>query len=184
MPRNPQETAAQSTQESARPDRSAQARAAVTVVRTRVAQVVWVVCVAAAVFLAAGALCIALKANPDNALVKFILQTADKLDLGVFSRGKKSRCGGIGCCTGLTRIDTRETIGRDTSPKRWFWTLSAMPLPVPVSRWHCGSARWQIHSALERTQSLCVERIARPPTIGYRGQGWGALAGYLWKERP
>ena len=35
-----------------------------------------------------GALCIALKANPDNALVKFILQTADKLDLGVFSRGK------------------------------------------------------------------------------------------------
>jgi hypothetical protein len=44
--------------------------------------------VAAAVILAAGALCVALKANPDNALVKFILDTADKLDLGVFSRGK------------------------------------------------------------------------------------------------
>ena len=49
---------------------------------------VWVVCVVAALFLAAGALCIALKANPDNALVKFILDTADKLDLGVFSRDK------------------------------------------------------------------------------------------------
>jgi hypothetical protein len=81
MARNTHETAGDSTEQSAKPDRSARARAAVTVVRTRVAQVVWIVCVAAAVFLAAGALCIALKANPDNALVKFILQTADKLDL-------------------------------------------------------------------------------------------------------
>ncbi len=88
MARNTHQTAADSTEKSAEPDRSAQAKAAVTVVRTRVAQVVWVVCVVAAVFLAAGALCIALQANPDNALVKFILQTADKLDLGVFSRGK------------------------------------------------------------------------------------------------
>ena len=88
MARNTHETAADSTEKAAKPDRSVQAKAAVTVVRTRVAQVVWVVCVVAAVFLAAGALCIALKANPDNALVKFILQTADKLDLGVFSRGK------------------------------------------------------------------------------------------------
>jgi hypothetical protein len=57
-------------------------------VRRRVAQVVWAVCVIAALFLAAGTLCIALKANPDNALVKFIIDTADRLDLGVFSRGK------------------------------------------------------------------------------------------------
>ena len=56
------------------------------VVRRRVAQVVWAVCVVAALFLAAGALCIALKANPDNALVKFVVDTADKLDLGVFYR--------------------------------------------------------------------------------------------------
>ena len=55
-------------------------------VRRRVAQVVWIVCAVAALFLAAGALCIALKANPDNALVKFIIDTADKLDFGVFSR--------------------------------------------------------------------------------------------------
>jgi hypothetical protein len=58
------------------------------VVRVRAAQVVWVICVLAALVLAAGALCVALKANPDNALVKFLLDTADRLDLGVFSRGK------------------------------------------------------------------------------------------------
>lgn len=81
-------TAAPTSDDAARPDRSAQARAVVFTVRTRLAQAIWVVCVAAALFLAAGALCIALRANPDNALVKFILDTADKLDLGVFSRGK------------------------------------------------------------------------------------------------
>jgi hypothetical protein len=69
-------------------DRSAQAKAAANQVRTRVAQVIWLICVVAALILAAGALCVALKANTDNGLVKFILDTADKLDLGVFSRGK------------------------------------------------------------------------------------------------
>jgi hypothetical protein len=67
-------------------DRTAQAKAAANVVRTRLAQVIWVVCVVAALFLAGGALCIALKANPENALVKFCVETADKLDFGVFSR--------------------------------------------------------------------------------------------------
>jgi hypothetical protein len=67
-------------------DRTAQAKAAANVVRTRIAQLVWVVCVLAALVLAAGALCIALKANPDNSLVKFCVDTADKLDLGAFSR--------------------------------------------------------------------------------------------------
>jgi hypothetical protein len=67
-------------------DRTAQARAAVNLVRARVAQVVWVVCALAALVLAVGALCIALKANPDNGLVKFCVDTADKLDFGVFSR--------------------------------------------------------------------------------------------------
>ena len=89
MARDTDETADDSTtDESVKPDRSAQAKAAATRVRTLLAQAVWIVCVAAAVILAAGALCVALKANPDNALVKFILDTADKLDLGVFSRGK------------------------------------------------------------------------------------------------
>ena len=87
MTRNTDETA-EETEQAPKPARSAQAKAVVTQVRTRVAQVVWIVCVVAALFLAGGALCIALKANPDNALVKFIIDTADKLDLGVFSRGK------------------------------------------------------------------------------------------------
>lgn len=71
-----------------RTDRTAAARAAANKVRARVAQVVWLVCVLAALILAAGALCVALKANPDNGLVKFVTDTADKLDFGVFSRGK------------------------------------------------------------------------------------------------
>jgi hypothetical protein len=59
---------------------------AVDLVRTRVAQLVWIVCLVAALILAIGALCIALKANQDNDLVRFFIDTADKLDLGVFSR--------------------------------------------------------------------------------------------------
>ena len=69
-----------------RVDRAAQARAAANLVRTRVSQLVWLVCALAALVLAAGALCIALKANAENDLVKFCTDTADKLDFGVFSR--------------------------------------------------------------------------------------------------
>jgi hypothetical protein len=67
-------------------DRTAQAKAAAAKVRARIAQVVWILCALAALILAVGALCIALKANPDNSLVKFCIDTADKLDFGVFSR--------------------------------------------------------------------------------------------------
>lgn len=67
-------------------DRTAQAKAMANVVRARLAQVVWAVCVLAALVLAVGALCIALKANPGNDLVTFSVDTADKLDLGAFSR--------------------------------------------------------------------------------------------------
>ena len=55
-------------------------------VRTRVGQAVWLVAVACALFLAGGALLIALDANKDNALVRFVLDVADAIDLGVFSR--------------------------------------------------------------------------------------------------
>ena len=50
-------------------------RGAATVYRVRVvlAQVVWLLFLTAAMFLAVGALLIALDANPDNALVKFVL---------------------------------------------------------------------------------------------------------------
>jgi hypothetical protein len=54
-------------------------------VRTRIAQVVWLLFVVAALFLALGALCIALDFNKDNPLVEFVLNGADAVDLGVFS---------------------------------------------------------------------------------------------------
>jgi len=65
---------------------AAKAKAATDVVRLRIAQLVWLVCVIAALILAAGALLIALDANTHNDLVEFVLDTADKLDLGVFDR--------------------------------------------------------------------------------------------------
>ena len=69
-----------------RADRTARAKATANLMRTRIAQLVCVVCVLAVLVLAVGALCIALKANQDNGLVKFCIDTADKLDFGVFSR--------------------------------------------------------------------------------------------------
>lgn len=54
--------------------------------RTILAQVLWTLCVLAALFLAVGALLVALKANEDNALVKAVMHVADAVDLGVFDR--------------------------------------------------------------------------------------------------
>jgi hypothetical protein len=54
--------------------------------RTRVAQVIWLAAVVCALFLAVGALLIALDANGDNPLVKLVLDVADAVDLNVFSR--------------------------------------------------------------------------------------------------
>jgi hypothetical protein len=59
---------------------------AAATIRTRIAQVVWLLFVVAALFLALGALCIALDFNQDNPLVQFVLNGADAVDLGVFSR--------------------------------------------------------------------------------------------------
>ena len=61
-------------------------KARVRQVRVQVARALWLVCALAALFLAVGALLVALDANQNNDLVKFVLDTADKLDLGVFSR--------------------------------------------------------------------------------------------------
>jgi uncharacterized membrane protein len=55
-------------------------------VRSRLASLVWLVAVVCALFLAVGALLIALGANQDNAIVKFVLDVADVLDLNVFGR--------------------------------------------------------------------------------------------------
>jgi len=53
-------------------------------VRSKVASVIWLVAVVCALLLATGALLIALNANPDNSIVKFVLDGADLLD-GPFS---------------------------------------------------------------------------------------------------
>ena len=47
---------------------------------------VWLLFLAAALFLAVGALLIALDANQDNELVNFVLEGADRVDLGIFSK--------------------------------------------------------------------------------------------------
>jgi hypothetical protein len=59
--------------------------AGVAKIRTVLAQVIWLLFVVAALFLAVGALLIALEANEDNNLVQFVLDGADAVDLGVFS---------------------------------------------------------------------------------------------------
>lgn len=59
--------------------------AGVTRGRTIAAQVIWLLFVVAALFLAVGALLVALEANTDNGLVTFVLDGADAVDLGVFS---------------------------------------------------------------------------------------------------
>jgi len=77
------DSAAEASGTSGSPGRGAQ-----TIYRIRVvlAQVVWLLFLTAAMFLAVGALLIALDANPDNELVKFVLAGADRVDLGIFSR--------------------------------------------------------------------------------------------------
>jgi hypothetical protein len=64
----------------------AERKAAASALRVRLAQVVWLVAVGCALFLAVGALLIALDANQDNPLVSFVLDVADVVDLDVFSR--------------------------------------------------------------------------------------------------
>ncbi len=59
-------------------------RAGADAVRSKIASVVWLAAVVCALFLAVGALLIALKANEENSIVRFILSGADLLD-GPFS---------------------------------------------------------------------------------------------------
>ena len=67
-------------------DVKARAKGAVSSLRTRIAQLVWLVCVVCAVLLALGALLVALDARRGNELVSFVLQGANAVDLGVFQR--------------------------------------------------------------------------------------------------
>ena len=59
-------------------------KAGTTAVRTTAATLVWLFAVVCALFLAVGALLIALKANEQNSVVHFIISGAEKLD-GPFS---------------------------------------------------------------------------------------------------
>lgn len=56
--------------------------------RTRLAQLLWLVCVVAALVLAVGALLVALGANEANELVDAVVSGADAADLGIFSRAE------------------------------------------------------------------------------------------------
>ena len=68
------------------PKRTRDAGLAVARVRTKLAQLVWALFLLAALVLAVGALLIAIGANRDNSLVSAVLELADSIDLGVFSR--------------------------------------------------------------------------------------------------
>ena len=61
-------------------------KGATSTFRSKLASLVWLIAVVCALILAVGALLVALKANQDNAIVAFILDAADTLDLDVFSR--------------------------------------------------------------------------------------------------
>lgn len=76
----------QKTDEKKRRGSGKKVLAGANLVRSRLASLVWLVAVVCALFLAVGALLIALKANQDNAIVSFVLDVADRLDLDVFSR--------------------------------------------------------------------------------------------------
>ncbi len=67
-------------------DKKRRTGAAVASIRTRVAQLVWLVCALSALLLAVGALMVALDANQKNDLVDSVLRAADVVDMGVFSR--------------------------------------------------------------------------------------------------
>ncbi len=74
-------------------DRKGQAKKAAAVVgdganriRTLIARIVWAVAVVLALVLALGALLITLDANRQNEAVSFLLEAADAVDLGIFSR--------------------------------------------------------------------------------------------------
>lgn len=68
-----------------RKEAGAKVKAGADAIRNRIASVVWLIAVICALFLAVGALLIALKANQSNTVVQFILDGADTLD-GPFSR--------------------------------------------------------------------------------------------------
>ena len=125
------DSAAEASGTSGTPGRGAQT---VTRVRMVLAQVIWLLFLVAALFLAVGALLVALDANQDNDLVKFVLEGADRVDLGIFSRDN-----GIKQFTGSQRGDQerpvqlgsrrRRVAGRGPDPGPADPPLTAVVLP-------------------------------------------------------
>jgi hypothetical protein len=68
-------------------------------VRTRIASVIWLVAVVCALFLAIGALLIALKMNVNNSIVSFVIDGAKKLDFGEFKHFPGSSIAGSSAAT-------------------------------------------------------------------------------------
>ena len=61
-------------------------KATAQAVRTQVASLVWLAAVVCALFLAVGALMVALNMNQDNAIVSFITDVAHRIDFGEFKK--------------------------------------------------------------------------------------------------
>jgi hypothetical protein len=76
---------AASADDKKRRNAGAAVKAGTDAVRARIASLIWLVAVICALFLAVGALLVALKANQDNSIVQIVLDGAEKLD-GPFSR--------------------------------------------------------------------------------------------------
>lgn len=66
--------------------RNRSSRFSTAALRSRLGQLIWLVCVVCALFLAIGALLVALDANASNGLVAFVTDGAGAVDLGVFDR--------------------------------------------------------------------------------------------------
>jgi hypothetical protein len=61
-------------------------KATANAARTKVASLVWLAAVICALFLAVGALMVALNMNHDNAIVRFVTDVAHKIDFGEFKK--------------------------------------------------------------------------------------------------
>ena len=83
-------------------------------VRSKLASVIWLIAVICALFLAIGALLVALDANDKNSIVMFILHGADFLD-GPFSRGN-----------GVFTFDGKEQHANDVKNALVNWGIAAV----------------------------------------------------------
>ena len=137
-PYDPRHGAPQGRQDRADRDREDSVRRHHAKIRVRIAQVVWLVFVVCALFLAVGALLIALDANQDNPLVEFVLDGANAVDLGIFSRTN-----GI-----------KEFTGDNAEVKNalFNWGIGAVAYLSSAGSWTASSGRDPRHGAAVRCE--------------------------------